>query len=240
MSIAQTCTNSYEMNSQIEKNAGGKKGASIAAARSSIDAAAHYSGLLTQGDTPVVIGGGSLGSRQFVETKMKCKDEDTGNMVRLYNWEDNKPHCYENNRKVNCGITKNISLSVSNLGKSLMGFTGVLNTSTKKCKKVTLEVVNACTLNGQHPKIQSGYIESSKIKDIQACAFPRNRRNVKKNPETGMVCESFQSGRDSNISQVQKKEPCCSDMPKDPFIKIYYTSIGLLMLYIIMKMTLRK
>ena len=135
-------------------------------------------------------------------------------MVRLYNWEDNKPHCYENNRKVNCGITKNISLSVSNLGKSLMGFTGVLDTSTKNCKRVTLEVVNACTLNGQHPKIQSAHIESSKIKDIQACAFPRNRSNVKKIQKLEWCANHFNQDVIQIFLKLKKKNLVAQICPK--------------------------
>jgi len=240
MPIAQTCTNSFDMNSQIIKGAGGGVGSSLDAARSNIDAAGYYAGLLGIGDTPVVKGGGSLGSREFIETKLRCKDVDTGEMVKLHDWIDNKPDCYQNNNKVDCGLKKNFSLAVSNLGKSLMGFATVANTNTKDCKKVTLEVVNACTMNGQHSKYQTAYLEASKIKDIQACAFAPNSSNVKKNPDSGMICETFQSGRNAKPATIQRKKPCCADMPDDPFIKIYYTSLGLLMLYIIMKMTLRK
>ena len=240
MSIAKECTIPFDMNSQIRKGEGGHKAPFIYAANASLFAAEQYAGLFGQGDTMVVKGGGSLGSREFVETKIKCKDEDTGELVALHRWQDNKPGCYENNRKVDCGITKNIAKSARNLGESLMGFTGVLDTSLKDCKKVTLDVVNSCTLDGQHPRAQQGYLESSKVKNINACAFvPTDGSRRKVNPVSGMVCETFQTGRDSKPLAIRKK-PCCSDMPDDPFIKIYYTSLGLLMLYIIIKMTMRR
>ena len=206
-------------------------GSSVSTVYQNMDAAKQYILMISQGDSGLQHNGGSMGPRQFKETNLKCKEKDTGELVDLWNWQDNKPLCTESNgTEKDCGIMSGISKSVSNLESDLGGIFHIFDTSTKECVPVTLDIVNGCTQSNGDPTTQTAYITTEQALKISPCVF-----TDKKNIHTGEACfETF-----STISS-SKQCNCSADMPKDPLIKIYYTSIGLLMLYFIMKMTLRR
>lgn len=227
---AKHCDTAYEMEKAYNKR-GAVMGSSISSVHQNMDAAKQYVLMISEGNSGLQHNYGSMGSRQFKSTHIKCKDKNTQQLVDLWNWQDNKPLCVSpNGDKQDCGIMSGIKKSVSNLESDLGGIFHIFDTSTKECVPVTLDVVNGCTQSGNDPKTQTAYITTDQANKISPCVF-----TDKKNPYTGEACfESF-----STISS-SKQCNCSADMPKDPLIKIYYTSIGVLMLYFIMKMTLRR
>lgn len=227
---AKNCDTAYDMSKAYNKR-GAVLGSSISTVHQNMDAAKQYILMISEGDSGLQHDSGSMGPRQFKATKLKCKDKNTQELVDLWNWQDNKPLCVTpNGDEQDCGVMSGIKKSVSNLESDLGGIFHIFDTSTKECVPVTLDVVNGCTQSGNDPKTQTAYISTDQAKKINPCVF-----TDKNNPYTNDECrESF-----TTISSAKNCD-CCADMPKDPLIKIYYTSIGLMMLYFIMKMTLRR
>lgn len=235
---AKDCDKDYKMD-KAYSGRDAKLGSSLSNVHQNIDAAKGYVVMLSEGDSVLQNTPGSMGSRQFKSTKLKCDDVDSGEKVALWDLHNHKPDCYSpNGEKQSCGIIPGISMSVSNLEDDLGGIFHIFDTSTKKCKAVTIEVDNGCTQSDGDPKTQTAYLAVDKIKTLSPCIFTN-----RKNPITNEICnmpgqrtqqESFATASSSKHCE------CCVDMPKDPLVKFYYTSIGLLMLFIVMKMTLRK
>ena len=227
---AKKCDTPYEMK-KAYNNKKAAVGSSISSVNQNMDATKQYLLMINQGDSGLQHDGGSMGQRLFKPTNLKCKDKDTGELVDLWNWQDNKPLCTTpNGDDQDCGIMSGVQKSLSNLESDLGGIFHIFDTSTKECVPVTLDVVSGCTQSNGDPPSQTAYITTEQAEKISPCVF-----TDKKNLHTGEACfETF-----STISS-SKQCNCSADMPKDPLIKIYYTSIGLLMLYFIMKMTLRR
>ena len=251
---AKQCDTAYEMDKAYNKR-GAVIGSSISSVHQNMDAAKQYVLMISEGNSGLQHNSGSMGSRQFKSTKLKCKDKDTQELVDLWNWQDNKPLCVSpNGDRQDCGIMSGIKKSVSNLESDLGGIFHIFDTSTKECVPVTLDIVNGCTQSGNDPTTQTAYITTDQAKKISPCIF-----TDKKNPYTDEVCKTpltpeeikaeemkaafpWLYGKESfaTISSSKQEECCCANMPKDPLVKIYYTSIGVLMLYFIMKMTLKR
>lgn len=229
MVTAVDCDKQYSYPAHIKQNAAAA-GAHLSDVKSNIATAGGYKDILITGNSDLQLTGGSLGSRQFRKTSKLCKLE-TGEMVTQYNFDDNTVSCHTGDGLMqNCGLMPGLEQSGKKITDSLAGLLHVFDTDPKDCTEVTIDVINGCTRGPQ-----KAFVETSVVADIDPCAFS-SVGGTRTNPVTGTTCpvEGFTTKYSpSNI-------PCCADMPKDPIIKIYYTSIGLLMLYIVMKMTLKK
>lgn len=114
--------------------------------------------------------------------------------------------------------------------------------STPDCTAISVSIVDTDNTN----RIQVAHVANSEIKDIDPCVFAPSGREVKKskriNPITNVTCQKTLDEIDSsgftnryrnNLKPLEI--PQISDFPEDPIIKVYYISIGLLMLYILTK-----
>jgi hypothetical protein len=229
MVTATDCDKQYSYPGHISQNAAAA-GAHVSDVKNNIGTAIGYKDILITGNSDLQLTPGSLGSRQFRKTSKLCK-LDSGEMVTQYNFDDNTVSCHTpDGNPTNCGLMAGLEQSGTKITSSLAGLLHVFDTSPKDCTEVTIDVINGCVRGPQ-----KAFVETTVVADIDPCAFS-SVEGARTNPVTQATCpiEGFTTKYSpANI-------PCCADMPKDPIIKIYYTSIGLLMLYIVMKMTLKK
>ena len=229
MATAVDCDKQYSYSAHVVQN-GASAGAHISDVNSNIDKATGYKNILTTGNSDLQLTSGSLGPRQFRKTSKQCK-HDTGEMVTLYNLDDNTVSCVTaDGFPQSCGIMAGLEKGGKKISGSLAGLTHIFDTEPKDCTEVTIDVINGCKRGPE-----KAFVETSVVADLNPCIFS-SKGGIRENPITGTRCpiEGF------TTKYSPARVPCCADMPKDPIIKIYYTSIGLLMLYIVMKMTLKK
>ena len=94
--------------------------------------------------------------------------------------------------------------------------------STPDCQSIKMETVDA-----NNNKIsETGYVTNTDISALSACLFP-NRQN----PITNKKCQG------EGFQNVNFDDPY--DMPEDNLIKIYYSALGLLGIYILFKLNVK-
>jgi len=110
--------------------------------------------------------------------------------------------------------------------------------SKPDCTAISVSIVDTDNTN----RIQVAHVANSEIKDIDPCVFAQNDDGKRINPITTVTCTKseedvqrtgFTNRYGNNLKPLEI--PQISDFPEDPIIKVYYISIGLLMLYILTK-----
>jgi hypothetical protein len=181
-----------------------------------------------------------LGNKFFLDTAVKCKDEDG---------EEHTRSLYINN--VPDGSIPFLSSVDSNI--QLKGFQGLLpgvmsNLAQIKplailgaftagpgprCQLLTME-----TLDENHvSKLDSKYVTNDDIAIMPADWFPASHPQDSYDLDTDADTDGFCTIDGPNS---QKKKEDYSKMPDDIVIKIYYNILGLLGIYILLRMMIKK
>lgn len=193
-----------------------------------IEGLIQYVQLLVTGDSKASATGGPLGNKFFLKTGAKCAAIDscsdpnnisTCNQVDRYIYINNIPE-------------GNIPFISSGLGTDFKDFKGLIPGSMGNLNVLNPFAITRAFLSGANPPCQqitmqtisndnvksseSHYVTTADITSMDPCTFPD-----KKNPVTGQKCqESFQGYDDVT-------------MPDDPLAKFYFSSLGVLGLYIL-------
>ena len=195
-----------------------------------------YGELLASGDSPASTTGGPLGDKFFMRTGAKCKDVDSGQQVTRSLYINNVPDgsipfisgMMGTNFSEFRGIIPGIISDIGDINP-LAIFQAFMMGSNPDCKSIEMPTIDA---NNVH-STDTQFLAVTDIRNMNACWFPDG-----KNPETGQICvEAFQGGRDTTVKKKKKKT---ADMPDDLLIQLFYGSLGLLGLYILMKMVTKK
>jgi len=200
---------------------------------------ASYIKVLLGGGGPAQKGPGGeyrpLGNKYFLQTGAKCKD---------VNGKDVERSIYINNRPTGesafsaddemgggggggKGIVPGILEKLGDLNPMNM-FQAFTEGTDPKCRAVNMEVINSDNIVSYENK----YIIDAELKKMSPCWFKKNATNQKVNPLTGAICTI------TDGFTTEKKS--IADMPDDILIKIYYTSIGLLLLYMFTRILIKK
>jgi hypothetical protein len=175
-----------------------------------------------------------LGNKYFLQTGAKCKD---------VNGKDVERSIYINNRPTGesafsvddemggggggKGIVPGILEKLGDLNPMNM-FQAFTEGTDPKCRAVNMEVINSDNIVSYENK----YIIDAELKKMSPCWFKKNANNQKVNPVTGDIC-TIKDGFTTEKNSI-------ADMPDDILIKIYYTSIGLLLLYMFTRILIKK
>ena len=182
-----------------------------------------------------------LGTKFFLETPVTCKDKATG--------EDVKRSIYVNN--IPDGSIPFISDA---MGVRLTEMTGLLpgvmsnlaqinpmqillafvSGPSSTCQRIVMETVDS---NDVHRYDESGYITNKDIEVMNPAWF-----TVTPKPTPSQLKEEEEEGfkNRSDISSLNTSNVDYSKMPNDLFVKFYYSALGLLGIYIFLKMMLRR
>jgi hypothetical protein len=179
----------------------------------------NYVELLSTGDGKASTIGGPLGDSFFLTTGAKCKDVDTGNLVTRSIWVNNIPNgkipfitSALNGAKFTTfeGLVPGVLGNLAAIHPMQM-FQAFTSGSNPDCKLVTKPTRNENNVNGTG----SGYLT---MEDIQI-----------------MGTDGF-----TTLNDMKNKEEDKSVMPEDEMVKLYYGALGLLGLYIFIRLFKRK
>ena len=173
---------------------------------------------------------GILGDKYFMKTGATCKDVDTGESVTRSLYINNVPDgsipfissMTGTDFKDFRGLVPGVITDMANLNP-LGIFQAFMLGSDPDCKSITMPTRD----NNNIESTEAAFVTTSDIQNMNACWFPDG-----KNPISGQTCkESF-----SNYNNMDKK----GKMPDDLLIQLYYGSLGLLGLYLLMRMVTKK
>lgn len=186
-----------------------------------------YSELLVTGKSDASKTGGPLGNKFFLKTGAKCKDTKTGKLQTRSLYINNVPD-------------GDIPLISSMTGRDFTEFEGLVPGTLSDMSTINPLAIFQAFMIGNEPDCQEiemetidtknvkskkkAYVVKSDIRNMNPCWFPE-----RKNPISNESCkEAF-----TNIQNTTNNKG-------DYFIKIYYSALGLLGLYIFMKLYLKK
>ena len=207
-----------------------------------------YVDVLVTGTSKASRTGQPLGNKFFLPTSMKCDDLD-GNSVTRSIYVNNVPDGtipFVSEAMGGGGFTQFEGLLpgvMSNLAQinPLQILQAFVNGPSPTCQSVTLETIDV----SNNKSIGSAYITNSDIDLMNDAWFTvpgfTSKPDTSKKPENS---ESFTTMH-SNSTLIEPKTLKGSRidygaMPKDFFIKIYLSSLGLLGLYFFLKMAMKR
>lgn len=173
---------------------------------------------------------GILGDKYFMKTGATCKDTATGETVTRSLYVNNVPDgsipfissMTGTNFKDFRGLVPGVISDVGDINP-LGIFQAFMLGSNPDCQSITMPTRDTNNIEST----ESAFVTTSDIQNMNACWFTDG-----KNPISGVKCsEAF-----SNYNKKMKKDK----MPDDILIQLYYGSLGLLGLYILMRMVTKK
>lgn len=181
--------------------------------------------------------GGPLGDKFFLPTAAKCKDVATKKEVTRSLYVNNQPDGSIPFISQGMGVTfgefkglvPGILSNVSQINPFQM-LQAFMIGGMPDCQALVMQTIN----NSGISSVGTGYVLNTDIANMNPCWFP-NRSN----PITGAGCrESFETLTDGRT--LNAHTGISADMPKDWLVRLYYTSLALLGLYIFLKMLKKK
>jgi hypothetical protein len=184
--------------------------------------------------------GRPLGNKFFLETPVECADKNGKLQTRSI---------YVNN--VPDGSLPFITDSIDGMGVRLDDFTGLLPGVLSNLSQISpMQMLSAFTTTGKVPNCQSITMETIDSNDFRTFGqgYVLNREIARMNPKwfPGNIkpaippegfCNRLEPAAEPSTSLNSADY---SKMPDDLWIKFYYSSLGLLGIYIFMKMMLKK
>ncbi len=173
-----------------------------------------------------------LGDRVLIKTMGKCEDKSGEIVTRsilINNIPDGSiPFIPGTKGTFPKGLIPGILKNMDQMNP-LPIFKSFTEGSQPTCRAVKINIIDNI---GE--KQQTAYIADTEIKDMDACTFAPNSDGKQINPVSNKVCspDGFTNRYKSTNQMRTLTLPDPSVIPDDPLIKLYYTSIGLLMLYI--------
>ena len=204
---------------------------SISALTYDIVGLVNYVKLLAEGGGSASKVDGPLGNKFFLRTGAKCKDKQTGEHVTRSIYVNNVPDgsipfitsglggVYFTEME---GLVPGTLSNMSNLNPMKL-FQAFMIGTYPECQALEMETIDVNNIVG----VETAYVTTNDITSMSPCWFADQI-----NPITGKRCiEAFGNlNKNENISK----------MPDNIIIKIYYSALGLLGLYILMKLFERK
>jgi hypothetical protein len=166
---------------------------------------------------------GILGDKYFMKTGATCNDIDTGEdatrSLYINNVPDNIPFISSITGTDLKGLVPGVITDMGNLNP-LGIFQAFMLGSKPDCKSITMPVRDSNNIEST----ESAFVATADIQNMNACWFSSG-----KNPITGESCkESF--------APYRRRDK----MPDDLLIQLYYGSLGLLGLYLLMRIVTNK
>jgi len=214
-----------------------------------------YVTLLSSGGGRASKVSGPLGNKFFLETGAKCKDKATEELVTRSIYVNNQPDgsipfISSGIGDVNFSSFKGlVPGTLSNLSQinPMQMFQAFMSGTNPECQAITMETIDVNNIKSQ----KTAYVTTNDISAMSSCWF-----NGKKNPVNNKTCkETFTTMSDSDeykkysdeykaevASKLREKKALIdySAMPNSIAIKLYYSSLGLLLLYIFMRLFRKK
>lgn len=200
-----------------------------------------YVELLVSGQSVASKTGQPLGDKFFLKTAAMCNgnsSDSSSNSVNRYIYINNVPE--GNIPFVSAGINADFS-DFRGLIPGIMSNLNVLNPtdifksftlgSNPPCRELKMQVIDA----SDNISYESQYVLDSDIKSMDPCLFisESDPNGARVNPITNSACREAFQNINSNVENMVYNAHL---MPKDIIVQIYYISLSLLALYLLLKM----
>lgn len=183
---------------------------------------------------------GPLGNKFFLKTPVKCTDKATGKKVKRHIYINNVP---DGEIPLISNLDGNISFDafqgllpgvLSNLAqiRPMQILSAFTTGSSPTCQKVTMEVIDT---NNQK-KYDFGYITNDDISIMPTKWFPE----MAGLRQSDYDLDDYEDENFCTMHTKKKEIRDYSKMPDNILIKIYYSMLGLLGIYILLKMMTKK
>jgi hypothetical protein len=244
------------------ENMGMSASGNLSALSSNVAGLINYVTLLSSGGGPASKTGQPLGNKFFLETGATCKNKASGESVTRSLYVNNVPDGSIPFISAGTGVRIDsmkglIPGTLSNLAQinPMQMFSAFMEGSEPECQSITMETINV----NNEKKMETAYVSTNDIKNMNPKWFPDKR-----NPATGIQgfttmrdttmrdttmnsnntipipsdseeYNKYITAYDKKYMIKNKKYVDYSIMPNDVFVKMYYSSVGLLLLYIFYK-----
>jgi hypothetical protein len=188
-----------------------------------------YTELLVTGNSRASKTGRPLGNKFFFKTGAKCKDKQTGNSTDRYIYVNNVPD--GSIPFISSGLDTNFTTfrglipgTMSNLShiNPLQILQSFMTGTNPECQPITMETIDVNNIINRDTK----NVTTIDIQSMSPCWFLN-----KTNPVTNEKCkETF-----SNISNDMSR-----DISEDIITKLYFSSLGIFGIYILLKLLEKK
>lgn len=200
---------------------------SLSALGNDVNGLISYVEVLVSGGGKASKTGQALGNKFFLKTGAKCKDKSNSKEVDRYIYIDNVPA--GNIPFISSGMGVNFS-EFKGLIPGVMSNLNVLNPftilqaflagGTPDCQEITMETIDVYN----NKSTETHFVSMIDIQNMDPCVF-----QDKKNPISGANCkEAFRS--------MTSQE----DVPENVFIQCYFASLGVLGIYIVYCLMVKK
>jgi hypothetical protein len=195
-----------------------------------------YVGVLVNGNSNASTTGRPLGSKFFIETPMSCNDTATGKSFKRSIYINNVPDGsipFISNTMGGRGVT-NFKGLVPGLMSNMahihpLGMVSAFTSgSTPDCQQITMETIDG--KNKSKPGV--GYVTHIDMKLMNPSWFSGGSR-----PE--LITTYSNANKESNTESFTTITDY-SKMPDDLFVKLYYSSLGLIGIYLLLNILLKK
>lgn len=195
-----------------------------------------YVEVLVDGKSKASNTGQPLGNKFFIRTPSKCMSNDSSNsMVDRYIYVNNIPQ--GNLPFISQGMDADIT-DLRGLIPGLMENINVLNPvsifksftlgPTPPCRPLEMQVIDA----SNNITYETHHVLDEDIREMDPCLFIYNNNRFP-NPVTGKTCrEAFQNINPGKYYSTQNFDA----MPSDILVQLYYISLALLALYLLLKL----
>ena len=182
----------------------------------------NYVEVLVTGNGQASATGGPLGNKFFLKTAATCKDKKSKQIVDRYIYVNNVPDgsipFISSGMNVNFGdfegLVPGTLSNVSALNPMLI-FQAFMSGSQPECEEITLETIDVNNNRGTETR----HVTTTDLKNMNPCDF---KPLYNKNPITGQVCrEAFTNKKSSKT-------------PDDFLVKLFYASLGVLGVYLLL------
>jgi hypothetical protein len=243
------------------ENMGMSADGSMSAITKDVAGLINYVTLLSSGGGPASKTGEPLGNKFFLETGATCKNKASGEDVTRSLYINNVPDGSIPFISAGTGVRVDslkglIPGTLSNLAQinPMQIFGAFMEGSEPECQSITMETINV----NNEKKYETGYVTINDIKNMNPKWFPDNKNPVTSEGFTTLRDTTMKYSKNSKntkpipidseeynkyintykvkyISKRNNKKVDYSIMPNDVFVKMYYSSVGLLLLYIFYK-----
>ena len=198
---------------------------------------AGYVDVLLFGGGKAQEGSQPLGDKFFLTTGAKCKDTDSGETVTRSLYINNQPDGsipflssspLGGSNTLPKGLIPGVLQNVGNINPMQI-FAAFMSGATPDCQSIEMETIDENNTVGSG----TGFVTNTDIQAMNPCWFPD-----KVNPVTTTKCEGFTTMNSKKLKPASLKSN--SNMPENVLIQIYYSSLGLLGIYILFKLFERK
>jgi hypothetical protein len=214
-----------------------------------------YVGLLVDGRSNASTTRRPLGNKFFLPTSLKCNDTVTGEEATRSIYINNVPDGqipFISNAMGGTGFSQFRGLVpglMSNMAQ--IHPMGILSAFTAgdapDCQSITMETIDASNVSGTGV----AYVTHADIKMMNPEWFPSRTRPTlimeysnKSKADGAKKSENFTTLRDTmpmnDMMSINDTKPNYSQMPADVFIKLYYSALGLIGIYLLLKIFLKK